>query len=263
MVNVMPGRHIHFSLAQHSSDTEAIDNLPVAYLELDTHGVVTRANRACLELYPKEDGGPVGRIIWDFVPTEDKERSCAAFFLLMETGDEPPVIRRTLFTRSGEFRILELHRSLIRDAAGMPTGLRSISVDVTEVHLAHEEADRKVRWHEDILDSMSDGMMITDTLGYIHYINPAAEGILGWKSKDLCGKIVEKAFTILSYISPEQETLNHQTVLARPTKGVVTVLTCDNRQVRVEICTSPIRQKESHSVEGVVSILRKLEEIGA
>ena len=85
---------------------------------------------------------------WDMVAADEKDFSLAAFLSLMESGEDPPVITRSIFDRSGSFRAYELHRSLMRDKAGRPAGMRMAGVDVTEKARALEEARRARQWLE-------------------------------------------------------------------------------------------------------------------
>ena len=51
-------------------------------------------------------------------------------------------------------------------------------MDVTEAHLAQEEARNAQLWLESILDSLAEAVIVTDALGFIRNVNPAARGVL-------------------------------------------------------------------------------------
>ena len=109
-----------------------IDHLPLPYVEMDAQGILTRANRATLALHHPEQGELIGKSGWDLLAIDEKNRSTAAFLSLMASGEEPPVICRSIFDRSGKFRTYEIHRSIIRTTGGKPAGVRMIFMDVTE-----------------------------------------------------------------------------------------------------------------------------------
>ena len=241
---------------------EILEELPVAYIELDAEGLVMRANRAARALYPIEHGEITGKFLWDFMPSAEKEVSRAAFFKIMESGANPPPIRRTAYTSAGEFRTFELHRSLIQDALGKPSGVRLVSFDVTAAQFAHEETRQARQWLESVLESISEAIIVTDALGFVRTVNPAAEELLGWKAKELIGKMVEEGLPQLSYTSGDQKSLPHRIALERRTKGIATVLDHARRELCVEISTSPIVDKESGITAGVASVLRRVEEAG-
>ena len=245
-----------------ASVTDALEDLPVAYVELNAKGVVTRANRAARALYPHEQGEYIGKTLWDFMTAAEKEISRAAFFKIMESGDSPLPIRRTGYACGGEFRTFELHRSLICDAGGKPAGLRMVTFDVTGAQLANEEAHQARQWLESVMASIPEAVIVTDALGFLRNVNPAAEELLGWKAEDLIGKMVEEGLPQLSYTSADQKLLTHRIALERRTKGIAAMLDHARREMRVEISTSPIVDMESGFTTGVVSVLRRVEEAG-
>jgi PAS domain S-box-containing protein len=255
--------NLHVQLRD-SSALDIIEELPVSYIELDAKGLVIRANRVARSLYPHEHGKFIGKILWDFMPAAEKESSRAAFFKIMESAEIPPPARRTIYTSGGDFRTFELHRSLMLDAEGRPAGIRMISFDVTETEAAHEEASQARQWLESVLESVADAVIVTDALGFVRTINPAAEQLLGWQAEELIGQVIEKGMPVLSYTpsSAEQKLLTHRIAVERRTKGVATVLDRDRRQLRVEISTSPIVDKVNGFTTGVVNLLRALDEAG-
>jgi len=242
--------------------SDVLDELPLPYMEMDRHGFVTRANRATRLLYPEDHGDLIGKMPWDFMPTDQKEQSCAAYMLLMETGEEPPVVERSVFDRSGHFRVYQLHRRLMRDEEGHPVGMRMLSVDVSEERKALDEARRAQKWLEDVMASLADAVVVTDSLGFIRTVNPAAETLLGWKAAELKGKLIEKTLPVLSYVSGDKTKLSFSMTLEGCHRGIATLLDHERKEVRVEIGTSPILDKESGFTEGVVTVLRRLEAAG-
>jgi PAS domain S-box-containing protein len=231
---------------------DLIDELSVAYFEIDAQGIITRANRAACALHQVLENEFVGREVWESVAADEKDLGRSDFYAVMESGEEPPVVRRALYARSGEFRTYEMHRSFIRDAKGHPAGLRYISIDVTETQTAHEEAHQAHLWLESVLEAVAEAMIVTDALGFVRYINQAAEELSGWKAAELIGKEIEKGFPVLSYSSADEKSLTHRIALERRTKGIATVLDRNFNELQVEISTSPIN--------GVVSILRRVDD---
>ena len=241
---------------------EILEELPVAYIEVNDEGLVMRANRAARTLYPHEQGEIAGKFLWDLMPSAEKEVSRAAFFKIMEAGANSPPVRRTVYTSAGEYRTFEAHRSQIRDAQGSPVGVRIVTFDVTEAQIAHEEARQARQWLESVLASISEAVIVTDAMGFVRTVNPAAEELLGWKAGELIGKLVEVGLPLHSYTSADQRPLNHRIALEGRTKGIATVLDRARRELRVEISTSPIVDKEHGFTTGVASVLRRVEEAG-
>jgi len=242
-------------------DLGALDELPVPYIQMDNHGVITHVNRATLSLHPPERGSLIGSTAWELMATDEKEPSCAAYFLLMETGEDPPVIYRSLFDSSGRFRTYQMHRSLIRGVDGKPTGMRMICWDVTESKNALEEACSRNLRLESLFESAPEAILVTDTVGFITSLNRAAEELLGWKDSQLKGEMVEKGLPILAYTPidplPSGEEFNHMTALGSRTRGVATILDRSGQTLRVDISTAPMIEKDGDTTIGVVNILRR------
>lgn len=253
---------VNQSIPLSDAPPEVIEDLPVAYVEVNAAGVVVRANRAARGLYPEEHGEFAGKVLWEIVAIDEKEKSRAAFFEIMELGVNPPPVRRSMYTSAGEFRTFELHRSLMRDAGGHPAGIRMVSFDVTEAQIAHEETHHARQWLESVLGSIAEAVIVADGLGFVRTFNAAAEELLGWKAEEMTGKVIEKGMPVLAYASADQKSLTHRIALEKRTKGVATVLDRHRRQLRVEISTSPIVDKANGYTTGVVILLRELKEAG-
>jgi PAS domain S-box-containing protein len=236
------------------AQTDPFDEIPVAYVEVDARGVITRANRAARNFHSGWEEAMVGRSVFDFSPAEEVDADREAFFAMLEAGEEPPVVRRTLYRDSGGFRIIELHRSLIRDAEGRPAGVRSVSIDVSETQMAHEEDRRARLWLESIVESISEAVMVTDALGFVRSMNPAAERLFGYEAKELIGKPIEKGLPILCFCDTSSAPPSFSMAMERPFRVLVTMRDHERQEMKVEISTSPILDKENGYTVGVVSV---------
>lgn len=233
----------------------AIEELPVAYVEMDAEGTVIYANPAAELMHNSDLGVLAGQKVWNLVPLAEQESDQLAYEALMRAGEEPPVIRRTVYVR-GEYRTYEIHRTLLRNMEGRPSGVRTVSFDVTEAALAIEEAHRSRLWLESVLESVSDAVIVLDALGFVQYMNPAAEVLSGWKSDDLKGMAIEKGLPLVSYQSADNDELNFRLALDRHSRGLAVLLDHDRNELKVEITTSPIVDKDKGYTIGVVSVLR-------
>lgn len=240
---------------------ELLEELPVAYLEMDQNGTITRANRVSRTVHPHEQGSLIGKKIWDLMPADERNISHDAFFSMLNAQSNPEPVRRSIYTNRGEYRTYEIHRNLIRDTSGRAIGMRTVSFDVTEAQIAHEETHESRMWLESVLEAVGDAVVVTDSLGFIRYLNPAAETLSGWKADELVGKVLEKAFPILHYVCSEEGATSHRFVLDRRTRGMATILNRYRHEMLVEISTSPILDRNKGYTIGVVSILRRSEDM--
>jgi PAS domain S-box-containing protein len=237
-----------------------IEELPLAYIEIDVNGLITRANRAALAMHHPAHGDLVGKHGWDLMAADEKVVSHAAFSAQMQSGMPPPIITRNIFDRSGSFRTYQLHRSLISDTGGRPCGMSMIAVDVTEMTAALDEARRARQWLESAMASVADAVVLTDILGVVRAVNPAAEELFGFSSAQLAGKVIEEAVPVLDYQSDDGSPFNRRAVIERTSKGTATLLCGNHLKLKVRITTSPMVDHTSGSVIGVVAFLRRIDD---
>ncbi|MGA3371511.1 MAG: PAS domain S-box protein [Terracidiphilus sp.] len=257
MMNQIPGPAL---AAQAAAQPDPLDELPVAYVEMDAHGAITRANRLTRSLHSSDAGELIGKPAWELMPPSEQEMSRAAFRAAMDSTEPPAAAHRFIYDASGQYRVYEMHRNVIRAASGQPTGMRVVTVDVTEAHVAHEEARRARLWLERVLASLADAIIVTDALGFVRTINPAAEALFGWEAGELTGRSIEEAFPMLSYLSGEKTEFSFARSLESPCRGTATLLDRQHREVRAEISASPIVDKVNGSTAGVVCVVRQLKE---
>jgi PAS domain S-box-containing protein len=240
--------------------TDVFDELPLPCIELDAHGVITRANRATYAMHPPERGSLIGLLAWESMPTDQQQQACAAYMTLMETGGPTPPAVRNIYVSTGEFRTFEMHRRLMLDAAGKPVGMRIVSVDVTEDKRRREEEQIAHFRLESAIASLPAAVVVTDALGSVTLFNAAAEELLGWSAAEAVGAAIEEVVPLLEYTCDEGEMLNHRLTLEKPTTGIALVPDRSRKALRVEIRTAPMIDKKSGVTTGVCGFLRKLDE---
>ena len=234
---------------------DVLQDLPVAYAEVDLQGVVSAVNQMACEMHHMTSEEIVGKSIWEFVPPDEVEQDKIDFFCVMESGEDPPVVRRSLYTAGGEYRTHEIHRRMMRDADGKPIGLSCVTFDVSELEAAHQEARRAKQWLESALTAIPQAVVLTDALGFVRYINAAAERLICWPSRELLGKQIEKGMPILSAVSKSRKPLSFRITLNEPWNGDVELLTRDRQTVAVWLSASPTLDLETGHTNGVVIVL--------
>jgi len=239
-----------------------IDELPLPCLDIDPQGRIAYANRVALALHHPEIGNLVGKFIWELVAFDEKELSRGAFLALMQIGGVPPVITRNIFDRSGKFRTYQLHRTWLRDTAGHPAGMRLIGVDVSEMTEMIDRSRRACQWLESAMNSMSDAVILSDTLGVVRTANSASSGLTGFSGEELFGMAIEDALPISGDQPDASAALDHRMALESHRTGIATIVNRTGDQMKIEIRTSPIFDSEKAWVTGVVAIVRKLDEAG-
>lgn len=85
-------------------------------------------------------------------------------------------------------------------------------------HKLEVQLKERSKWLEKILESIGDGIIVTDPKSYIKFLNPVAEALTGWKQEDALDRNLLEVFNIidvdtrLPVVNPVMEAL---------TKGVI------------------------------------------
>jgi PAS domain S-box-containing protein len=142
------------SLQQKLRDSERhfqswFHDAPVACHEVDREGIILCVNPAECDLFGFSAEEMVGRPIWDFMASEDREKTRTG--LLARIADEQPLapLEREYKRRDGSSVIMEIHQKRVRDAQGRPIGLRTFLLDITQRKRAEatllQQADKLAR----------------------------------------------------------------------------------------------------------------------
>lgn len=246
--------------AEELARNEVLDNLPLPYLELDRQGFIVRANRAAFELHPNEHGPLIGKMAWDLVAAEEMAPSFAAYCQALEEKDVTENVRYSIYDTTGQFRTYEFYRALILDETGEATGMRLLCVDVTRSQKELAEVHRSALWFKNALHSLPEPVMLTDVIGILLYLNPAAEQLLGWSSEMLAGRQLEQAIP-LDPTSPLNRNLpSFKTAIEQPNHVRLTVLNAHGHSLSIEFHSAPIIDPDSGHIAGVVSLIHPLRE---
>ncbi len=232
-----------------------IQDLPVAYTEVDTAGIFRVVNDAACRLHKMSAEQIIGRTIWEFLPNTEAARSRTDFFHAMESGEDPPVVRRSLFSANGEFCTHELHRRMLRDSDGTAIGMCIASFDVSEAEALHQQTRRAQLWLGSVVDAIPQAVIATDALGFVRFVNPSAEQMIGWSARELIGQQIEKGLPILRSSSASLKPLSFRNALDEVWNGDVELVKRDRQTLSVWLSASPIIDKETGSTNGVVIVL--------
>lgn len=198
------GQRIRTALRQFRA---LFEEAPIAYHETDRAGIIRRVNRAECELLGRARHELVGRPVWEFVAEDEREISRQTVLARL-AGDLPlRPFERVYVTASGQRRWLQIHASLIRDAAGQITGVRTAKLDVTEQAAAREQAEQLAREQaareqaerdsleiRSILERIGDAYMAFDRDWRYTYVNRKAAELALKPASVLLGRCVWDEF---------------------------------------------------------------------
>ncbi len=75
---------------------------------------------------------------------------------------------------------------------------RSQKKHVIEIRDARDRAERNENWLKTTMNSMGDGVIITDHTGYVTYLNPVASSLTGWRLNEAKNKKMTEVFNIVN-----------------------------------------------------------------
>jgi PAS domain S-box-containing protein len=150
-----------------------------------------------------------------------------------------------------------MFRSLIRDEQGKITGLRYVYIDITKAQNANEETQQSHQFMKNILESLSEVVIVIDALGVVRLANQAAEEFTGQMAAEMFGRQVEECLTFISYEMGGDYDFTMKAALGRSYAGKVILLDRKRQRVTMEINTSPIVDKKNAYTMGVVIALRR------
>jgi len=143
---------------------QLFDDAPVAYHEIDGHGIVRRVNSAECELLGLERQQLLGRPVWELVTPEERNLSRQA--VIDKLGGRKPlcVFERSYCQKNGEALRVEIHERLIRDEEGRVIGIRSAMFDISRRLRAERQLRDSHRWLVATLRSIPEGVIAVDAM---------------------------------------------------------------------------------------------------
>ena len=130
---------------------------------------------------------------------------------------------------------------------------------VIELAYARHTALQKLQSSEDrfvaTLRSMAEGVISTDMLGVINFMNPVAEQLTGWSIREATGRPLHEVFRVAL---PNGEALESSGLVSGTPSRTILLTDRDGRPVHIEDTTTPIRDADG-SLTGIVVLFRRRE----
>ncbi len=138
----------------------------------------------------------VGRSAYAILDADQSQRfktlSAAA------TPDQPDAKSSFIFVRpDGRELYMEASIKFLFDAQGRDRGAVTGIRDVTERHLAEQAVRQSEQMLRQITDAMQDVVALTDPRGYLRYVTPSVERLLGYHPDQMLGQLA------FDYLAPE------------------------------------------------------------
>ncbi|AFM39777.1 PAS domain S-box/diguanylate cyclase (GGDEF) domain-containing protein [Desulfosporosinus acidiphilus SJ4] len=135
--------------------------------------------------------------------------------------------------------------------------------------VTHRKLNEKALWQEKeraevTLASIGDGVITTDVLGNITYLNPVAETITGWNGQEAVGLRIEQVFDICSesaetaLVQPVRQCLREHKVITVTNPAMIRQRH-SQQYFHIEVSVAPMRDREE-TVVGAVLVFRDVTE---
>ncbi|MEK6212318.1 MAG: EAL domain-containing protein [Pseudomonadota bacterium] len=191
------------------------------------------------------------------VHPEDKEPTETAFTDHFKNGT-PFDVEVRLHARSGEYLWFRSRGQSVRNSEGRAVRMAGAITDVTDRRLAAAELFAEKERAQVTLASIADGVITTDTGGWVQYLNPVAEALTGWVTASAHGLPLQAIFRMIDETNRTPAPNPIEMVLreGRNVEVAATVLLLRNDGSEIPIVQSaaPIRAR-SGEIIGVVLVL--------
>ncbi len=191
------------------------------------------------------------------VHPEDKAATEAAFSSHLQDG-APFDIEIRLQTKSGEYRWFRARGQSVRDSGGKAHRMAGSITDMTDRRQAATDLFAEKERALVTLASIADGVVTTDTDGWVEYLNPVAEQLTGWTTATARGLPIRAILRMVDETSRKLAPDPIEMVLReeRTIEATSTILLVRNDGTEVPIMQSaaPIRAR-SGEISGVVLVL--------
>ena len=165
--------------------------------------------------------------------------------------------------RDGDWRWVTSRAKAVYDDQGRLKRLLGVETDITEQKVYEEALFREKESAQITLQSIGDGVVTTDHLGNVEYVNPVAEELTGWKLDAAGGRHVDEIFrgfheeTCEPLENPVMSSIkrNRSVKSVRPSL----LIRRDGNELYIESCASPIRNDRG-DVTGAVLVFHDVSE---
>src|SRR5580700_10557804 len=159
----------------------------IGFFSVDGHVVFT--NRAFQEMlgYSEKDLGDLAK--WDtIIHPDERAQGAKRYAELIHGNREKDEWEQRFVRRDGRIVVANGRFSVVRDAAGKPQYVASLTEDITERKRAEEERNRVAKQMQVLLESTGQGIYGIDLQGNCTFINRATCEMIGYRPGEVLGR---------------------------------------------------------------------------
>ena len=233
-----------------------------AIISKNINGIVMTWNKGAERIFGYSAEEMIGKSI-SVIAAPDRIDEMPQILARIKSGERIDHFETVRQAKDGRLVNVSLTVSPIHDEEGRIIGASKIARDITErMRVLSELAEEKERLRV-TLNSIGDGVITTDNLGRVAYLNPVAEQLTGWQNSEASAQPLEEVFKIINEDS-RQTVENPATKVLR--EGIIVglanhtlLITKDGRERSIDDSGAPIRVG-SQEIAGVVLVFRDVTE---
>jgi PAS domain S-box-containing protein len=159
---------------------------PLPIITLDPDGSVRSWNAAATNAFGWSEQEVVGRP----VPFGTAGEDCESFGFRERAlhGESITNLEITRLTREGQQLDLSMSTAPVRDTHGAITGIMFVYADFTDRKRAERELELQRDFALQIMNTMGQGLAVTDAAGRYEFVNPAYAAMLGYEPEEMIGR---------------------------------------------------------------------------
>ena len=225
-----------------------LDNVEVAYYELDLEGNITDGTDSGARAFGGSLDEFVGHNFAEFCDEENAKALFETYQKVYLTGEPAKEVEWNITAPDGTKIFAETSAALMRDANGEPTGFCGILQNVTERKKAEEALRQNEEKYRGILENMEDGYCEVDLDGNFTYANSAAASQVGTTREKLVGTNFSEYLTETD-AKRIFEAFNRMVKNGKPISQLGwSVVTPDGIEKHMEITASLIRDSQGNTI---------------
>ncbi len=162
-----------------------VDMNPYGIVEMDINGTIIFCNKTFNDILGYNAGELIGKKIWSFYETKEKEKYLREYFKRVAKEHlKPIVIIDKNIKKNGQKVDIKFDWDYRKDNNDKIIGFLAVVTDVTDQRRMFNEANQLAN----IVRQATDSIVLTDLKGNIIYVNPVFEKATGYKFQEVKGK---------------------------------------------------------------------------
>jgi len=155
---------------------------------MDASGGIMLLNKTGYQILGYEEGELLGRSwIKSVIPPEEQDELKDYFYhILSDNIERDDNYTNYVITKSGEPRLIEWRNRLLRNEAGLPIGILSSGLDISNQREMEDALAEKEVWLRNTFVALAEGVLILSPDDKIIDANPAAEAIFQMTNQEIC-----------------------------------------------------------------------------